>query len=64
MLAWQGSLHVSLEGEYHDLPCQVCTGKLFTFMQIHAGGSALVSDLQSGARAFLEWMRRNLDGGL
>ena len=33
-------------------------------LQIHAGGSALVSDVQAGARAFLEWMAKNLDGGL
>ena len=33
-------------------------------LQIHAGGSALVSDLQAGAQAFLEWMAKNLDGGL
>jgi hypothetical protein len=64
-LCWLGrEACVSAWKESHDLPCQCCTGKLFTFMQIHAGGSALVSDLQSGARAFLEWMRRNLDGGL
>jgi hypothetical protein len=62
--AWQGRLHSSLEGESSDLDANVALLTAFMFMQIHAGGSALVSDLQSGAQALLKWMRRNLDGGL
>ncbi len=33
-----------------------------SFLQIHAGGSAVVSDLQGAAQAFLEWLRTSLDG--
>ena len=29
--------------------------------QIHAGGSAVVSDLQGAAQAFLEWIGKSLD---
>ena len=32
--------------------------------QIHAGGSAVFSDLQLAWKAFLDWGRRNLEGGL
>ena len=31
-------------------------------VQIHAGGSAVVSDLQGAAQAFLEWVGKGLDG--
>ena len=33
-------------------------------LQIHAGGSVLFSDLQSGGRAFVRWARKNLEGGV
>ncbi|CAL8465334.1 g4869 [Coccomyxa elongata] len=33
-------------------------------LQIHAGGSAVFSDLQLAWKAFLDWGRRNLEGGL
>lgn len=32
--------------------------------QIHAGGSVIFSDLQVAWRAFLDWGKRNLEGGL
>ena len=38
-----------------------CADRAFC-TQIHAGGSAVVSDLQGAAQVFLEWIRKNLDG--
>ena len=41
-----------------------CGGRAYGYsrVQIHAGGSAVVSDLQGATWTFLEWVKKNLDG--